>query len=101
MPPIIPIRGIKSKKYHNDVIMECPFSNSVCLNNCVIIGKHLSDDCQVQQNIILGRVLLTKLHSGNVELTNLRNDEMAFFIDRRKLVLTKIKQFTVMYTFIF
>ena len=31
------------------------------------------------KNIILGRVPLTKLRSGNVEMTNLRIDEMAFF----------------------
>ena len=31
------------------------------------------------KNIMLGRVSVTNLSSGNVEMTNLRTDEMAFF----------------------
>ena len=40
---------------------------------------------QCTKNVILGRIQVTNLESGNVEMTNLRTDEMAFL--RR---LTKI-----------
>ena len=37
------------------------------------------------KTIILGRVPLTKLRSGNVEMAKLRTDEMAFFRSLTKI----------------
>ena len=49
------------------------------------MAKHLSNDCQVHQKHNLKRVPVTNLHSGNVEMTNLRTDEIAFFRSLTKI----------------
>ena len=41
------------------------------------------------------RSLVTILYSANLHMTNLRTDEIVFFRNWWKLILTKIKQFTV------
>ena len=59
------------------------------------MAKHFQMIVKCTKNIILRRVPLTKLCSANVEMTNLHADQMTFFTVSPKLVLMKIKQFTV------
>ena len=57
-------------------------------------AKQVATSGKFTTNLFLGKDDMT-IFCCNPQITNLRTDEIVFFVIWRKLVLTKIKQFTV------